>query len=106
EHFFDRIGAMVAARGTASPAELVVGATTLAVLLLGPRVTRRVPAPLVALPLGALLAAVLAHAVPGWTVATIASRFTTVIAGRTYHGIPQLPPLPVLPWLASGPGGQ
>src|SRR5579862_612123 len=77
EHYFDRVGAMVAARGTASAAELVVGLVTLAILIAGPKVTRRLPAPLVALPFGAVLAAALGHAGPRWTVATIASRFTS-----------------------------
>jgi SulP family sulfate permease len=61
-------------------------------------VTRRVPAPLVALSLAALAAAALAQLVPGFSLATIASTF----AG----GIPQSPPQPTLPWLMPGPDGR
>jgi SulP family sulfate permease len=94
--FLERIGAMVSAARTASAAELAVAAVTLGVLIYFPRVTRRVPAPLVAVPVGALCAALLGHLFPGHAVATIASRF---------HGLPSRPPLPMLPWHGLGPGG-
>jgi SulP family sulfate permease len=90
------------ARATASGWELLVGALTLALLVLLPRIVRRVPAPLVALPSAAILVAVLSALVPGFHVATIASRFSSEVGGRIVRGIPQLPPLPMLPW--SGPG--
>jgi SulP family sulfate permease len=106
EHYVDRLSAMWAARGTFSPWELLVGAFTFALLRLWPRVTTRVPPALVALPLAALLAAAVAWLVPGVHVATIASRFHTVVNGVTVDGIPPLPPLPLLPWLQAGPGGQ
>jgi SulP family sulfate permease len=106
EHYLERLGAMWAARGTFSPWELVVGATTMALLLLLPRLTTRVPAPILALPLAALLGVALAWLVPGASVATIASRFHTMVGGVLVDGIPQLPPMPMLPWLAAGPGGQ
>jgi sulfate permease, SulP family len=105
EHFFERIGAMWAARGTASPWELLVSAFTLSVLVLVPRFVKRVPAPLVALPAAAILVAVLDRLVPGFEVATIASRFHTVVDGKVVMGIPQLPPLPLLPWNAVDPAG-
>jgi sulfate permease, SulP family len=105
EHFAERVEAMVAAGGTASPWELAIGLFTLALLLVFPRLTRRVPAPLVALSAAAVLAAVLAR-LAGAEIATIASRFHTVVGGRLVDGIPQLPPLPVLPWLTAGPGGE
>src|SRR5258706_392935 len=64
------------------------------------------PPPLIPLPAAALGALALTPLVPGFHVATIASRFTTVIGGELVAGIPQLPPLPLLPWLTAGPGGQ
>ena len=39
-------------------------------------------------------------------MATIRSRFHYEIGGRIFHGIPQLPPLPVLPWHLPGPDGH
>jgi SulP family sulfate permease len=104
DHFLERLEAMWEARATASGWELLVGAFTLALLLYAPRVIRRVPAPLVALPADALLAVALSKLVPGVEISTIAGRFHSVIGGRIIPGIPQLPPLPSLPWssLAGG----
>jgi SulP family sulfate permease len=61
-------------------------------------VSRKIPGPLVALGLAGIVAALLARFVPGFEVATIHSRFA--------DGIPQLPPLPVLPWHLPGADGQ
>jgi SulP family sulfate permease len=105
EHFAERVVAFARAGPSASPWELGVGLFTLALLLLVPRLTRRVPAPLVALPSAALLAVAL-YRLAGAQVATIASRFHSEVAGRTVAGIPPLPPLPILPWLAPGPAGE
>jgi len=105
EHYFERIQAMWAARGSFSPWELLIGAVTFAIIRLFPRVTRRVPPPIVALPVAALLALLLGLLVPGFSAATIASRFSTVVSGVVVQGIPQLPPLPLLPWLQAGPDG-
>jgi SulP family sulfate permease len=106
EHFFERVAVMFEARASASAVELFLGAGTLAALLLLPRLTKRVPAPLVALPLAALVALLLQLVFPGVEVATIASRFQSTVAGVTVHGVPQLPPLLTLPWDAPGAGGQ
>ena len=96
DHFFERAGWMWQMRHTARASELFIAALTLGILVYLPRWTRRVPAPLVALPLAAILAAVL-HGWLGWFhVETIATRF---------GGIPRVPPLPELPWNAPGPGG-
>src|SRR5438132_1315610 len=97
DHFLERVWSYVQARHTARSSELLIGLLTLAVLALLPRWTKRVPAPLVALPLAAFLAWAL-HL----EVATIGSRFVTVISGVEVHGIPRLPPLPVLPWHMGG----
>ena len=51
------------------------GGERLAMLLGLPRITRRVPAPLLALPAAALAAMALGRLVPGFHVATIASRY-------------------------------
>jgi SulP family sulfate permease len=104
--FVGRARAMWEARATISPTEVVVAALTLGLLVFLPRLTRRVPAPLLALPVAAVVAAILTHAFPGHPVATIASRFhATLPDGRVVAGVPPLPPLPILPWHAAGPGG-
>ncbi len=74
---------------------MAVAAATLALLLLWPRVTRAVPSPLVAISVVTVAAFLLGRVVPGFHVATIGARFP--------GGIPQQPPLPMLPW---GDGGM
>ena len=106
DSFFDRIAAMWQARGSASLAELAIAAATLAMLILVPRLTKRVPAPLIAIPLAGVLAAVVNHLVPGHAVATIASRFHATVGDHVVNGVPPLPPLPVIPWHMPGPNGQ
>jgi len=106
DHYFERVAVLFQARGTASLSEPIISGLTLGVLVFFPRITRRLPAPLVALPLAAVIALALSHLVPGFEVATIASRFHTTIGGTVFDGIPQLPPLPLIPWLSPGPVGQ
>src|SRR5207237_1013475 len=79
EHYFERVAAMFAAWRTASFAELGIGLGTLAILVYLPRFTRRVPAPLVALPAAAVVGVLLSRLVPGFQIATIASRFHTTV---------------------------
>jgi SulP family sulfate permease len=106
DSFFDRIGAMWQARGTASVAELGIAVATLGLLIAMPRLTKRVPAPLIAIPLAAIAAAVFNHLAPGHAVATIASRFHSTVGDHLVRGVPPLPPLPVIPWNMPGPGGE
>src|SRR4029078_6252428 len=71
-------------------------------LTLVPRLTKRVPAPLIAIPLAAVLAAVVNHLFPAHAVATIASRFHATVGDHVVGGVPPLPPLPLLPWHMPG----
>jgi sulfate permease, SulP family len=100
--YFEKIGALWSARSGASATELTVAVVTLGVLLGWPRVSRTVPSPLVAIVLVSVVATVLARFCPWFHVATIGSRFHTVVDGRDVAGIPQVPPLPVLPWGSGG----
>lgn len=101
EHYLERVAALFRALPTAQLDDLAAGVFTLALLLLWPRLLRKakrqVPAPLVALSVATVGAALLARWLPGFDVATIASRF---------GGIPQLPPQPVIPWHLPGPDGR
>jgi SulP family sulfate permease len=106
EHFVERVQALAEALSTAHGPDLAIGGLTLAILVAWPRLTRRVPAPLVALVVGAVAAALAMRFWPGFDVATIASRFEYRVRGILGHGIPPLPPLPVLPWALPGPGGR
>jgi len=97
EHYLERVGVLARALPTVQGDDLAVGVFTLAVLLLWPRVTKKIPAPLVALGVAGGAAFLATSLAPGFEVATIRSRF---------GGIPQVPPLPVLPWNLPGPGGN
>ena len=105
EHYVDRVVVLARALPTTRLADLGIGLLTLAVLLFWPRVSRQVPAPLVALTVGALAAAVLARFWPELAVADLKSRFSYVVDGVTHRGVPSLPPLPGLPWNLPGPDG-
>ncbi len=82
-----------------------IAAVTLALLVLIPRVVKRVPAPLLALAAAAVIAALCDHLVTDFHAATIGSKFQVVIDGETIHGIPPLPPMPVWPWELGGANG-
>lgn len=71
---------------------------TLALLLLVPRIVKKVPAPLVAIGLVATVVALVHRFVPGLSVATIGTRFHTVVGGVEVSGIPSVLPAPALPW--------
>ena len=98
EDYVARLQAYWEARGDARPSEMIVAAATVGLLVAVPRLTKRLPAPLVAIALVAGAAGLLHWLVPSFAVATIGSRFHTTIGGVTYAGIPPLPPLPMLPW--------
>jgi len=105
-HFLPRALAIARALPTMRPGDLLVGLLTLALLLLWPRLVKSMPAPLVALVAGALLAAGFAHAVPELAPATIHERFSYTLGGAAHGGIPPLPPRPLLPWTQPGPDGR
>ena len=106
EHYAERVAALAAALPTLRWPELLIGLYTLAVLLFFPRLSKKVPAPLIALGSAAVFAAVCGRFINGFEVATIDSRFSYIIDGVTRQGIPRLPPLPVLPWNLPGANGE
>jgi SulP family sulfate permease len=116
EHFLERAWVLLRAGSTASWPTFAFGLGTLSILLMPrlpkrwlarlPRVMRKIPAPLLALPLAGLAAWILTHLAPGVAIDTIGSRFHAEVGGRVVQGIPRVPPLPLWPWQAPGPGGQ
>jgi SulP family sulfate permease len=98
EHFTDKVAMLWAARGTVSLQELGVAVATLGLLLGIPRLTRRIPAPLLAIGAVSAVGALLHHFLPAFTVATIGTRFQTVVDGVTVAGIPPVLPVPAMPW--------
>ena len=105
EHYVDRLGALWEALPTLRPSEVVTGALTIAILVTWPKVTKRVPAPLVALAAVTAGAWMASARFPGLGIQTIADRFSYATAGGTLPGIPPYPPLPGLPWRFPGGDG-
>ncbi len=106
EHFLERVAVLARALPTWHWPDLAIGVFTMAVLLLWPRSFKRVPAPLVALTAGAVLAYAMTQLRPGFGVATILSRFSYEAGGVLLPGIPRQLPLPVPPWNLPGPHGE
>lgn len=106
QSYAGKVSALASALPTVNWPDLAIGALTLAVLVLWPRIDKRIPGPLVALTLGAVVAAVAASLAPELQIATIGSRFSYELDGQVRAGIPQLPPMPLLPWNLPGPDGQ
>ncbi|HKY41182.1 MAG TPA: C4-dicarboxylic acid transporter DauA [Polyangiaceae bacterium] len=102
ETYLEKVRAMWNARASASLADVGVAVLSLALLIFLPRVlptiTRRVPAPLITLVVLSLVVVGVHYFLPNFAPATIGSRFHSVIDGKLVHGIPALPPLPMLPW--------
>ncbi len=97
EHFTEKMLAYARALPTTHAWELAIGVFTLALLLVWPRITKKLPSPLVAVGLATVLAYALSRTVDGFEVATIGSRF---------GGIPRTPPTFAWPWDAPGADGR
>ncbi|MDO8863541.1 C4-dicarboxylic acid transporter DauA [Haliea sp. E1-2-M8] len=108
EHFPEKVIGIVRALPGINPAELGVGAFTLAILLAWPRLRLPVPAPLVALALAAAASWGLERLLGAslFSVETIASRFSWSIGGQSGSGIPPVLPQLALPWRLPGADGQ
>src|SRR5687767_11952240 len=78
--------------------DLAIGLSTLAILAGWPRLSRRVPAPLIALAVASLAAWWLEGHVEGFQVATIRERFGYALGGERGQGIPPVAPVFGMPW--------
>src|SRR5262245_35041661 len=105
EHYLERAVALVRALPSLRWQDFAMGALTLGALLLWPRISKRVPAPLVALGLASVAAYLLSRYLPGFEAATIGSRFHYEVGGSILPGIPQRPPSLTVPWHFSGTDG-
>src|SRR5690606_31532059 len=106
EGTLEKVRAFWQARHQASGHEIGVALTTLTLLIGLPRwlpsLTRRVPAPLLALTAAAVGCVALQHVIPGFSIATIGSRFQVMIDGELVMGIPPTLPELRLPWGETG----
>ncbi len=104
EGVVDYLGNLARAADQVSWPDVGVAVFTLALLIVFPRFNKKIPAPLIALAAAGIGAYVLGQLIDGFEVATIRSQFQSEIAGEVIHGIPPLPPMPVLPWEVSASG--
>lgn len=98
EGYFSKVAALFQARGTFSLVEFLFGALTLALLVLWPRMNKKLPAPLIALVAASVGAFVVKIIWPEIEIATIGSRFSFEIDGIIGQGIPQIAPQIDWPW--------
>lgn len=98
EAYHEKLIALWEARGTFNPVELLVATATLLLLVGIPRVIRSIPAPLLAIGSVTLGVVALRPLLPPDAIATIGTRFHTVIDGVEVPGIPSTLPVPALPW--------
>src|SRR5262249_33490124 len=97
EHFIERLTVLTRAMPSLHFGDLAIGIVTLLVLITLPRVTHRIPAPLIALPLAAVIAYFATRIRPDLSLWTIRQPFP--------GGIPSVPPSFCPPWRLAGPDG-
>ncbi|MEJ2452228.1 MAG: SulP family inorganic anion transporter, partial [Gammaproteobacteria bacterium] len=90
--YLHRVYAIVQSLPSLAWQDTLIGALTLAILLVWPKLRTRIPGHLVALIVASLAAWLMSRFVPGFSVATLGSRFHYTVEGITGSGIP-----PVLP---------
>ncbi|QOL14922.1 C4-dicarboxylic acid transporter DauA [Dickeya dianthicola] len=105
EHYVEKAAALVQALPTLNIGDTLVGATTLLVLVVWPRLGIRLPGHLPALLAGSAVMGVLSQF--HIDVATIGSRFSYLLAdGSRGQGIPAILPQFLLPWNIPAPDGH
>lgn len=105
-HYLDKLALVLSALPLAHWQDALIGAVTFLVLLLWPRYSVRVPAHLMALITGGVVAWLATQLIDGFSVATIGSRFHWYHGAMQGVGIPPLPPLWVWPWQLPDASGQ
>lgn len=106
ESFLGKVSGIVQALPTLSLPDTSVAFGTLALLVFWPRMFKRIPGPLVIMPLAAGVAFLMHTFLPGFSVATINSRFSYVMDGQTLGGIPRMLPPFLMPWQWPGATGD
>jgi len=99
-HFVDIILGIYKVIGTISIKALCVSIPTLLVIILFPKITSKIPAPLIAISIVTFAVYILETLIdPNLGITTIGTRFNyTMPDGVTGHGIPPVPPEFKLPW--------
>jgi len=105
-HFTDKVITIITALPSLDWQEAGIGMLTFAALLLWPKVKSRIPAHLVALLVGSIVAWLANMLIPEFEVATIGSRFHYETGGIQGNGIPPFLPEFIWPWNQPGANGD
>jgi len=105
-HYLGKVLAIIEALSTFQWDEFLVASTTFCVLLCWPRIKSRIPAHIIALLAGAMLAWIGTILIPQFNVATIGSRFQYSIGSISGKGIPPVLPHFALPWVYPDVNGE
>jgi len=105
-NYIEKLVMVFQALPTVNWQETLIGAISLAVLLLWPKLRSKVPGHLIALLVGSVTAWILTQISSDFSVATIGSRFHYEINGIAGSGIPPLLPTFEWPWNLAGPDGK
>nr|WP_113865276.1 C4-dicarboxylic acid transporter DauA [Brenneria salicis]NMN91813.1 SulP family sulfate permease [Brenneria salicis ATCC 15712 = DSM 30166]RBP65880.1 SulP family sulfate permease [Brenneria salicis ATCC 15712 = DSM 30166]RLM31909.1 C4-dicarboxylic acid transporter DauA [Brenneria salicis ATCC 15712 = DSM 30166] len=105
EHYIDKVAELAFAMPTLQPGDMLIGVTTLLVLIVWPKLGIRLPGHLPALLAGMAVMGIVS--LFGTEVATIGSRFSYLLDdGSQGQGIPPILPHLVLPWDVTAPGAE
>lgn len=106
DSYVEKVIILIRSFGSISYVEFALGLSTLSILLLWPKVTKKIPAPLIALSVVTVGSVVLKKMWPELSIATIGNRFSYELNGVVGHGVPQALPAFHFPWDMAGPDGQ
>ena len=105
-HYIDKLFQILQALPSTHWQETLIGAITLGVLIVWPKLRSRIPGHLVAILIGSSIAWVLSQLNGDFSVATIGSRFHYELNGLMGGGIPPLLPAFEWPWNYPGADGK
>lgn len=104
--YLDKVTLIANALATINWQELLVGALTISILIIWPRLRSKIPAHLIALLIGSISVWLLSLFSQDFSVATIGSRFHYEIDGISGSGIPSILPAFDWPWNLPGADGK
>jgi SulP family sulfate permease len=105
DHWLDRVADLIRALPTAKWQDGVIAALTLTLLLVWPRLNKKLPAPVIALSVAGVVGFLFTRLLH-LPVTTLADKFSWTVGTSSGHGIPPFPPLPQLPWNSPGAGDK
>ena len=104
--YLDKLFLIIGSLPTINFQEFFVGTLTIIILLLWPRFRSKIPGHLIALLIGSITAWLCSYFDPGFSVATIGSRFHYEINGIMGDGIPAILPSFEWPWNLPNADGE